>query len=483
MVDVLIVGCGIVGASVAYELAKDKNLRVMLVDKENDVATGTTRANSAILHAGYDPVPGTLMAKLNVRGSVLAKQLCEKLDVPYRQVGSLVTALEKEQLPILQSLYERGEKNGVPGLELLDGQAARTIEPQLSPSVKGALYAPTAAIVCPWEMCLALCETAVKNGTELKLGQEVTAISRWKDGTFRVTAGGEDITARFVINAAGVYSDAVHDMAAPHQFSILPNKGEYYLFDKCEGGRVGHVIFQCPTAAGKGVLVAPTVDGNLLAGPDAQPVQDGNDVSTSAGGLAFVRDTAIKSVPGLVFKNSIRNFAGVRAAADTDDFVIGEAVPGFFDAAAIKSPGLTSAPAIGEYLVELLVKAGLSYAPSADAVDTRKRIRFRMLPIEEKAALVAANPAYGRVVCRCETVTEGEILDALHSPIPPVSVDGVKRRCGAGMGRCQGGFCGPAVQRLIADTLGLPLEAVPQDRKGSRLVYGETKKGVADSED
>lgn len=477
MVDVFIVGCGIVGACAAYELTKDKNLRVVLADRENDVATGTTRANSAILHAGYDPQPGTLMAKLNVRGSMLAKELCAKLDVPYKQVGSLVVALNETQKDTLRVLYARGLENGVPGLQLLDAVQARTMEPELSPSVTGALYAPTAAIVCPWEFCLALCETAVKNGAQLKLNTEVTAIDRQADGTFIVTAGGEQIAARFVINAAGVHSGVVHDMAAPHHFSILPNKGEYYLFDKCEGGKVGHIIFQCPSAAGKGVLVAPTVDGNLLAGPDAQPVDDGEDVSTSSSGLAYVRETAVKSVPGLAFRNSIRNFAGVRATADTDDFIIEEAVPGFFDAAAIKSPGLSSAPAIGEYLVTLLQKTGLSYHPSPQFTAQRKRIRFRELPPEQRAALIQENPAYGRVICRCETITEGEILDTFKSPIPPVSVDGVKRRCGAGMGRCQGGFCGPLVQRLIAETLDLPLEKVPQDRTESWLVCGRTKEG------
>ena len=472
MYDVLIIGCGITGAATAFELAKYR-LRVGIVERENDVALGTTKANSAILHAGYDPEPGTLMARLNVRGVELARELCQKLDVPYQNCGSLVLAFSEEERPALEELYRRGVANGVPGLELLDGEEARTLEPNLSGAVVAALHAPSAAICSPWEYCLALAETAVKNGAELRLNAAVTGLDKTADG-WTVHTNQGDLQARFVLNAAGVDAAAVHDLAAPHSFDIRPARGQYYLLDKGEGDRVGRVIFQCPSKAGKGVLVAPTVHGNLIVGPDSQPVA-GNDTATTGDGLGFVRETAQKSVPSINFRESIRNFAGVRAAADRPDFILEEAAPGFVDLAGICSPGLSAAPAIGEYAVELLAKAGLALEKKDAFLCERHRTRFKELSPEERAALVERDPAFGRVICRCETVTEGEILEALHGPIPPVSVDGVKRRVNAGMGRCQGGFCGPRVVDILARELGKAPGEIVQDQAGSWLLDRETK--------
>ncbi len=280
-----------------------------------------------------------------------------------------------------------------------------------------------------------------------------------------------------MVNAAGLDAQAVHEMAAPPSFAIHPSRGQYFLLDKSEGGRVGRVIFQCPNEHGKGVLVAPTVHGNLIVGPNSEPVA-GDDTSTTASGLAYVRQTALRSVPSVDFRASIRNFAGVRAVADTGDFVISEAAPRFLDLAGICSPGLSAAPAIGEYAAELLAKSGLALERKADFTASRKRVRFRELPPEEKARLAAERPAYGRVICRCETVTEGEILDALAGPIPPRSIDGVKRRAGAGLGRCQGGFCGPRVLELLAREQGRSPGDIPQDKAGSWLLACETKGGA-----
>lgn len=476
MYDVVIIGCGVTGAAAAFELSKYR-LNVAVLEAENDVAQGATKANSAIFHAGYDPEPGTLMARLNVRGVALAKELCEQLDVPYRQVGSLVLAFDGEDRATLEALYRRGVENGVPGLELLTGGQARALEPNLSEGVTAALHAPTAAICSPWEYCLALAETAVRNGVELFLEHRVTGLERRADGWQVMTDHGP-FHSRFVVNAAGVLADKVHDMAAPHAFSVRPARGEYYLLDKCEGTRVGRVIFQCPNRAGKGVLVAPTVHGNLIVGPNAQPVE-GNDTANTAEGLAFVRERAVKSVPGVDLRQSIRNFAGVRANTDAGDFIIGQAegAPGFFDAAGICSPGLSAAAAIGEYLAELLAGAGLALEKKDGFVCRRRRVRFKELPQAEKAALVEREPAYGRVVCRCETVTEGEILAAIRGPIPPRSVDGVKRRVNAGMGRCQGGFCGPRVVELLCRELNLRPDQVVQDKAGSQILLRETKGG------
>ena len=476
MYDVIIIGCGVTGAATAFELSRYQ-LNIAVLERENDVAMGTTKANSAILHAGYDPKPGTLMAKLNVRGSALAKELCAALDVPYKQCGSLVVSLSNEDGPRLEELYRRGEANGVPGLRLLDREEALALEPNLSERVTAALYAPSAAVCSPWEFCLALAETAVKNGAELRLNAAVTGIDRGENGWIVHTAGG-DFESRFVVNAAGVDGAIVHDMAAPHAFDITPSRGQYYLLDKSEGGRVSHIVFQCPGERGKGVLAAPTVHGNLIVGPDAQDVA-GSDTSTEAAGMAYVKETALRAVPSVDFRASIRNFAGVRARSG-DDFVIREAegAPGFIDLAGICSPGLSAAAAIGEYAAELLAQAGLELVGKDTFTAERRRTRFKVLPPAERAALVEREPAFGRVICRCETVTEGEILEALRSPIPPCSVDGVKRRVNAGMGRCQGGFCGPRVVELLCKELGLSHTEVTQDQAGSWLLCRETKGGA-----
>ena len=476
MYDVLIIGCGITGAAAAFELSKYK-LRIAVLERENDVSVGTTKANSAILHAGYDPEPGTLMAKLNVRGVELARELCKKLDVPYLGCGSLVLAFSEEERPVLEELFRRGTVNGVPGLKLLSGDEARSLEPDLSADVTAALHAPSAAICSPWEYCLALAETAVKNGVELHLDTAVTGLEQTTDGwTVRTNSG--RFQTRFVLNAAGVDAAIVHDMAAPHAFDIHPSRGQYYLLDKSEGSRVGRVIFQCPSKVGKGVLVSPTVHGNLIVGPDAEPVE-GNDTATTGDGLHFVRETAQRSVPSVNFRESIRNFAGVRATTDRGDFILEESAPGFFDLAGICSPGLSAAPAIGEYAVELLAKAGLALEQKENFACERHRTRFKELSPDERAALVEREPAFGRVICRCETVTEGEILEALHSPIPPVSVDGVKRRVNAGMGRCQGGFCGPRVVDILARELHKSPGEIVQNQAGSWLLDRETKGGVS----
>lgn len=477
MYDVVIIGCGITGAAAAYELSKYR-LRVAVLEAENDVAQGATKANSAILHAGYDPQPGTLMAKLNVRGVELARDLCAALDVPYRQNGAMVLGFSEEDKVTLQDLYDRGIANGVKELELLSGDEARALEPNLAPEVTAALHVPTSAICLPWEYCLALAETAVVNGVELYLEHQVTGLTKTGSGWHIVTDQGEFDT-RYVINAAGVFAEEVQNMAAPATWHIKPARGEYFLMDKGEGGRVDHTVFQCPSKVGKGVLVSPTVHGNLIVGPDSSPVE-GQDVSNTAGGLAFVRATAVRSVPSVDFRQSIRNFAGVRAHADTGDFIIGEAenAPGFFNAAGICSPGLSAAPAVAEYLVGLMGEAGLPLEKKENFKCERRHVRFRLLPQSQRAAIVEKDPAYGRVICRCETITEGEILDAIHSPIPPRSVDGVKRRAGSGLGRCQGGFCGPRVVELLCRELGLSPGEMLQDRAGSYMLAEETKGGA-----
>lgn len=477
MYDVAVIGCGIVGAAAAYELSR-YNCRVLVLEAKNDVANVTTKANSAILHAGYDPTPGTLMAETNVRGVALAKELCEKLDVEREEIGSLVLAFGEEDERHLEKLYQQGLANGVPGIELLTADEVHALEPNVSDKVTAALYAPTAAIVSPWEYALALAETAVVNGCELRLSAPVTGIDRAGEG-YRLHTPKGNFEAHYIINAAGLHCDKVHEMAGGAGFTVQGVRGEYYIMDKSQGHVVEHVIFQCPNERGKGVLVSPTVHGNLIVGPSADAVEDVESVANTAFGLEEVRTAAAHSVPDLNYRESIRNFSGVRCYTQQEDFIIEESkqAPGFINLAGIRSPGLSAAPAIAEKAVELLRGCGLETVEKEHFTDTRKRTVFRHLSPKEKAALIKENPLYGRVICRCETVTEGEIVEALHRPIVPTSIDAIKRRCNAGMGRCQGGFCGPRVHEIIARELGLPKEQVLMDEEGSWLLCGETKTG------
>lgn len=474
--DVIIVGGGIIGVCAAYELSKYQ-LSIGLLEKHNDIANETTKANSAILHAGYDPKPGSLMAKANVRGAQLAQELCRNLNVPYRSIGSLVLGFTKEDEKTLKELFRRGEENGVTQLQILSKEEVLKMEPAIHSDVVAALYAPTAAVVNPWEYAIAVAETALKNGVEFYMNSQVTAIEKTEEG-YRVKAGDRVFETRCIINAAGLYADEVHDLALAHAFDIHPVKGEYYLLDKSEGSRVNHVIFQCPTQAGKGVLVSPTVHGNLLVGPNAEPVDRKDNVATTSEGLSFVMNQSKKSVPSINFRQSIRNFAGLRAApVGRNDFIIERAAKGWIDLAGIQSPGLTAAPAIAEMAASLLKEEGWPLKRKEHFVNKRDWVRFSHLSEEEKKEWIKKDPSFGRIICRCEQITEGEIRRSLRSPLTPPSIDAVKRRCNAGMGRCQSGFCGPRVLSIICEEKHCQPEEVLQDKKGSRIILGETKKG------
>ncbi len=472
MYDIAVIGCGIMGASCAYYLSR-YNLKIAVIEQHNDVCCETTRANSAIIHAGYDPKPGTLCAKYNVRGNELAKEICRRLDVAYKQIGSLVVAFADNEMDTLNELYDRGVKNGVPNMRIVGRDELREMEPYISDEAVGALFAPTAAIVNPWEYGLAMAETAVRNGAEILLNTKVEDIKS-ENGIYRIITNNGEIEAKYVINAAGVYSDDIHNIVAEPTFTIKPSAGEYYLLDKVEGERAKHVIFQCPNELGKGVLVAPTVHGNLIVGPNAI-ASDKDDTSTKTASLDFVREKSLKSIPSINFRENIRNFTGVRANSDVDDFTIAFARDNFIDLGGIKSPGLSAAPAIAEEVVNMLAENGLELEKKTQFIDQRKHIRFKELTNEEKNDLIDKDNAFGRVVCRCETITEGEIINALRSPIPPVSLDGIKRRAGTGMGRCQGGFCGPKVLEIMANYKNIKFEDVLQDDTGSYILTGETK--------
>ncbi|HIU36450.1 MAG TPA: NAD(P)/FAD-dependent oxidoreductase [Candidatus Fimenecus excrementigallinarum] len=473
--DVAVIGGGVIGALIARALSRT-DLRVALLEKCNDVAMGTTKANSAIVHGGFDAANGTLKAKLNVRGTALMPALCKTLNVPYRNNGSLVLAFSDEEMQHVRALYERGQKNGVPKLSVLDGDAVRQLEPHVSGEVVGALLSETAGIVCPYELTIAATENAVENGVEFYRNCCVTGMDKLDGGFCLQTTRGE-IEAGYVVNAAGIHADEIARMIGDDSITLVARKGEYYLLDKAYGYLADHTIFQCPNKMGKGVLVTPTVDGNLLIGPSALDVEDKEDVDTTADGLSFVFEKAKRSVPELTLRGAITSFAGMRAHPTSDDFIIGfsEKSDRFLHVAGIESPGLSAAPAIAEMVYDLLC-ARIEPRVRADFRPERPApVRFRHLSKTQREALVAKNKAYGRVICRCETITEGEILDAIHAPAGARDVDGVKRRTRAGMGRCQGGFCGSKVVEILARELNVPINEITKFGGDSKILFDKTK--------
>ncbi len=473
--DAAVIGAGVIGSLTARELSR-YNIKVALIEKCNDTAMGTSRANSAIVHAGFDAKPGTLKAKLNVQGTALMPELCKALSVPFKPVGSLVVAFSDDEMETVKQLKARGEANGVPGLEIYDEAKLREEEPSISPEAKGALWAPSAGIVCPYELTIAAAENAVVNGTEFIRNFEVKAIS-YADDCFTISNGKDEIKAKYIINAAGVYCDEIAALIGDNSIHTIPRKGEYMLCDKSVGNLAKHTIFQCPSKMGKGILVTPTVDGNLLIGPSALDIEDKEDTSTTADTLASVLTAAKKSVPVLTTREVITSFAGLRAHCDKDDFIIEKSEKNgkFFNVAGIESPGLSSAPAIAIYVADM-VNAELKAEKKADFKPEREEpVRFRHMTNEQRKALIEKNPAYGRIICRCETITEGEILDAIHAPAGARDVDGVKRRTRAGMGRCQGGFCGSKVVELLARELKVEINEITKFGGDSKILYERTK--------
>lgn len=477
MKDVIIIGGGVVGCSVARELSRF-DADILLLERGNDVSVGTSKANSGIVHGGYDAKPGTLKAKFNVAGNAMFDALARELDFPFKRNGSMVLCFDKADIGKLLELKEQGVKNGVQGLYVLEGyEAVKAMEPYVSENVVAALVVPNGGIVSPYEMTIAYAENAATNGAEFRFGSEVTAIDRI-DGGLQVTcADGFTAQAKYVVNAAGVYADVINNMISPDKMHITARKGDYELLDKTCGYMASHTLFQMPTKMGKGVLVTPTCHGNILVGPTATDVTDKDDVATTPEELASAFDRALLTMPSLNRRNIITQFSGLRAHLDTDDFVIGEsaAVKGLYNVAGIESPGLSSAPAIAVHVAEEIAKK-LSLGKNANFVAERKGIpHFATLSDEERQKLVAENPLYGRIVCRCETVTEGEIVEAIRRKPGAVDMDGVKRRTRQGMGRCQAGFCTPRVMEILSRELGVPMTEVTKRGGNSQFVIGRTK--------
>lgn len=483
--DVVIIGAGVTGSAIARELSRYR-LRVAVLDKNSDIGEGTSKANSGIVHAGYDAKPGTLKAKLNVAGSRMMPELAKKLGIPFMQNGSLVVALSDEDIPHMHELYERGIQNGVEKLQILSREEALKMEPNLSDDTKGALFAPTGGIICPFRLTSALAESAHINGVAFHLLTKVTHIEK-TDGGYRIDAiqheefGEKEEQVSYnctaVVNAAGVYADKIHNMMTSDTLTITPRKGEYCLLDVTAGNHVGRTVFRMPSALGKGILVSPTIHGNLLVGPTATDLDDKEGTFTTADGLALVNTPGASAVKDLPMREVITSFAGLRPHGDRGDFVIGEieGCANFIDAAAIESPGLTASPAIGVMVADL-IRERLHPEAKADFVEEVQPFTYmKFLSKEEQQALIAKDKTYGNIICRCASVSEGEILETIRRPLGARTLDGVKRRTGANMGRCQGGFCYPKVMEILSRELGIPMEKITKKGYGSEILTGEIK--------
>ena len=475
MYDVIIIGAGVSGSAVARELSRYR-IKVCVLAKEEDVCCGTSKANSGIVHAGYDAAEGSLMAKLNVRGNEMMDALARDLDIPFKRTGSLVICLHEEDQPQLQTLYERGGRNGVPGLRILGREELKDMEPNISDEACAALYAPTAGIICPFELNIAMAENAAMNGVEFRFNTEVQDLKPTEKGWEIDTSQGVCET-RYVVNAAGVYADVFHNMISKNKIHITPRRGDYCLLDKSAGSHVGRTIFALPGKYGKGVLITPTVHGNLLVGPTAVDIEDKEGTNTTKEGLDEIIKKAGMNIKNLPMRQMITSFAGLRAHEDGHEFIIGEVkdARGFIDCAGIESPGLTSSPAIGE-MVGNLIRDKMNLEEKEDFISIRKGVlNPNTLDREQRNFLIQEKPEYGNIVCRCEMITEGEIIDAIQRPLGARSLDGVKRRTRAGMGRCQTGFCSPKTMEVLARELHIPISEVTKSGGNSGIIRGRNK--------
>jgi len=463
--DVIVIGTGCVGLAIARELSF-YDTSICVIEKSEDICSSTTKANSAICHTGFDAKPGTLKAKMNSQGAKLMKELAKDLDFSYKNNGHYVLCFNESDRPALEELLERGVKNGVKELEIISGDELRKREPHISNDVVCALSAPTGAIICPFELCEALYENAKDNGCEFIFNEEVKTIKKENDHYVI----NDEYESKVVVNAAGLYSDELHNMVSNKKYHITPRSGNYLLMDKDIGNYVSSTIFQLPTKLGKGVLVTPTVHGNLLVGPTAVDRKEKDDESTTADELKQVIEKSKLSIDGILYNKVITSFSGLRAHEDGGDFILGECedAPGFFDCVGIESPGLSSAPAIGQLISNKVVNK-LNLNKKEKVITTRKAIpSLRNMKVEERKKMIEENPLYGNIICRCEEISEGEIVEAIKRGA--TSLDGIKRRTRAGMGRCQAGFCMPKVMEILSRELNKDMTEITKNSKGSNIV-------------
>ncbi|MFA0815111.1 MAG: NAD(P)/FAD-dependent oxidoreductase [Anaerofustis sp.] len=481
MFDVIIIGAGCIGGAIARELSKYR-MEIAVIDKENDVSCGASKANSGIVHGGYDAKYGTKKGEFSKRGNELMTPLSKELGFELNRCGSFVLSFDDEDDQTVQRLYENGMKNQIEGLSIVDRDFVLKREPHISDAVRGALFCSTAGIISPYEYTIALMENAVDNGVKLFLNHSVTAIRKIGEA-FTVTTDKGMFQAKFVINAAGVFSDNISKMIAETDFTVRPRRGEYILFDKMERGKAGTVLFGTPKKGSKGILVSPTVHNNLIIGPSADYIGEREDTATTPEVLASVWEKAVSYVPSLERSKVITQFSGIRAVCDKDDFIIEETnVARFINVACISSPGLTTSYVIAEHVRDI-VGERTDLVPNPAFNPKRKPIPVLIRRSRDAVnAMIKENPAYGRIICRCESITEGEIVDAVHRSIPATDVDAVKRRVRAGMGRCQGGFCMPKVMEIISRETGIPLEEITKKGSGSYIATGKLYDQVNDAE-
>ncbi len=478
MYDVVIIGAGVIGTFIARELSR-YNLEIAIIDKENDVANGTTKANTAIIHAGYDAKSGTKMARFNVLGNEMFDEICNELDVEFKRTGSLVVAFNEDDMEKVKTLYQRGIRNGVKDMTIVGKNEIKDMEPNISDDIVGGIYALSCGIIDPWNLAIGLAENAVDNGVKLLLNTEVIDINKTED-YYTILADKQKLKAKYVINCAGLYADRINNMVASPSFIIKPRRGQYFVLDKDAGNLFNTVIFQCPSKFGKGVVVAPTVHGNVIIGPNAEDIGDRDGKHTTAEALDYVRKASLRTSSKIPFKKVITTFAGLRADTNIGDFIIEESkeAKGFIDVAGIKSPGLSSAPAIAKYVVKLVDKIAGGLEKNEKFNPIRKRVlRFSKLNSEEKKQIIRFDSKYGRIVCRCEQITEGEIVDCIRRKAGATTVDGVKKRVRPGSGRCQGGFCQVRVMEILARELGKDMSEILKDNIKSYILTGRTNKG------
>ncbi len=474
MYNAVVIGAGVVGGMIARELSR-YNLSVCILEKENDVAMGATKANSAIVHAGFDAEPGTLKAKLNVKGSQMMENVAKELGVKYINNGSLVIGFDDDDRKTIEELYRRGVENGVKNLEVINREKLIMLEPNISKNAVCALWAPTGSIICPYDLTVSAIGNAMDNGAELKINFKVEKIEK-KDGFYTVSSDTENVDAEIVINAAGLNSDDISKLAGDDTIEITPRKGEYILLDKEIGNIVSHTIFRTPSKMGKGILVSPTVDGNLITGPTSVNIDDKDNKETTEEGFEKIIKETAENVEGVNFRQTITSFCGLRAVGNTGDFIINSPFRGFINAAGIESPGLSASPAIAEYIIDIIKEQGYKLEKNEKFNPVRKSMHFfRDASVEEKNEIIKKDKSFGRIICRCETVTEGEILNAIRTNPKPTDLDGVKRRTRAQMGRCQGGFCMPYIVKLLAEELNIPVEAVTKSGGSSVINFSKTK--------
>ena len=473
MYDIIIVGAGAVGCSIAREVSKYK-VNALVIDRESDVGNVTSMANSAIVHSGYDPKPGTKKAFHNVRGNKMYDELCKDLDVEFKRIGSLTCATNEEEKEIIEGYVSRSEENGVE-IKLLNKEETKELEPFISDNVIASLYAPTAGIINPFELTVALMENAMDNGVKLNLNEEVIDIKKI-DGGYKVITNKGEYETKVVVNSAGLYSDKISNMLGIDTYTIKPRKGEYFVLDHFNKPFISHVIFPTPTAKGKGILVTPTTHGNYLVGPSSEFVDDKEDFSTDKLTLDDVRGKSSSLVSNIPFQYMIREFSGLRATGSTGDFVI-ENHDGFVILGGIESPGLASAPSIAMEVVEL-VKGTIDLEEKDNFVKERRKLyRLSKMSEEERNELIKKDPKFGRIVCRCESVSEGEVIDVIHRNAGATTIKGVKKRCRPGFGKCQGGFCEPLILQILARELKKDPMSIRYDSDESYILDSETKGG------